>query len=430
MLSVMLIAILLNSGTASAAIEPNYYVKKPEQVPFFKSATSLFPSGSTTLEKLKKSLVKSEKGSVNKYYKWNKIYFDEDELKPLFATHLSKFVIDNLTNQRLKVLNASAKTISVYNEKYGSSQKVELSSVHGDAYDTGLAMALKDTYIKTRAEDKAPVLTTIPLGTAFEVEKFQGSFALIRYQSYRGYVSLSEIITKFDFASFVFANGEWQPIKRREFDQVVTKSNKRISMNDITGLITPPQTGIIASSSQKIPLWSKVQTTKTNVASWQLSKLAEHGFVWWKPNKEFEQVYYNLDEILAKEISFVSFHPFNPYKGIVSADGIYITQNGTHWKKLPQFEAYNGPVLYLNDQLLFVGNFRSTDGGQTFENYIQIDKLASAIEFQYGFTPKKMQVKKIDSATPTKIKIEIDTGIRRIKMESPIFTQNWQAVKT
>ena len=429
MLSVMLISILLNSQPSRAAIEPNYYVKKPEQVPFFKSATSLFPSGSTTLEKLSKHLVKSE-STVNKFYKWNKIYFDEDELKPLFATHLSKYVIDNLSNDRFKVISTSAKTLSVYNEKLGAPQKVSVANVHGDAYDTGVAMALKDTYIKTKPLDSADILTTIPLGTAIEVEKFQNNFALIRYQNYRGYVSLSEIITKFDFASFVFAKGEWHPVKQREFAEIVTKTNKRFSMNDVTGLITPPQVGIIASSSQKIPLWSRVQTTKTNVASWQLSRLPEHGLVWWKPNKEFEQVYYTLDEILTKDISFVSFHPFNPYKGMVSADGVYITENGTHWKRLPQFENYNGPVFYLNDQLLFVGNFRSTDGGQTFENYIQIDKLASAIEFQYGFSPKKLQVKKIDSPTPMKIKIEIDTGIRKIKMESPIFTQNWQAVRT
>jgi hypothetical protein len=238
------------------------------------------------------------------------------------------------------------------------------------------------------------------------------------------------MITKFDFASFVFADKEWHPVKKRVFDFIVTKNNKKISLNEISGLITPPQIGIIASNSQKIPLWSRVETTKTNVPSWQLSRLPEHGNVWWKPNKEFDQVYYSLDEILAKDISFVSFHPFNPYKGILSADGVYITYNGTHWKKLPQFESYNGPVLFLNDQLIFVGNFRSTDGGQTFENYIQIDKLASAIEFQYGFSPKKLQVKKIDSTSPMKIKIEIDTGIHRIKMESPIFDQNWQAVRT
>jgi hypothetical protein len=238
------------------------------------------------------------------------------------------------------------------------------------------------------------------------------------------------MITKFDFASFVFANNEWQQVSKREFDTIVTKSKKRIPLNEISGLITPPQIGVIASNSQKIPLWSRVEITQTNVASWQLSRLPEHGNVWWKPNKDFDQLYYSLDEILAKDVSFVSFNPYNPYKAILSADGVYVTYNGTHWKRLPQFETYNGPVLYLNDQLLFVGNFRSTDGGQTFENYIQIDKLASAIEFQYGFSPKKLQVKKIDSTSPMKIKIEIDTGNGRIKMESPIFDQNWQAVKT
>ena len=86
--------------------------------------------------------------------------------------------------------------------------------------------------------------------------------------------------------------------------------------------------------------------------------------------------------------------------------------------------------MYSSDALLFVGNFRSIDGGQTFENYIQIEKLASAIELQYGFTPKKLQVQKIDSPTPLRIKIEIDTGARRIQMESPVFSQKWQAVKT
>ena len=429
MLSVIAISILLNLQPAFAATEPNYYVGKSEQVPFFKSVTSLFPSGSTTIEKLKKHLLKSE-SATNKYYQWNKIYFDEDELRPLFAAHLSKFVIDKTTNERLKVTATNTKTLQVYSAKYNSTQKVNVGDVTADAYDLGFAMALKDTYIKIKANEHSPILTTIPLGTAIEVESYENNFALIHYQSYRGYVSLSEVITKFDLASFVLSGGTWHPVRTREFDKIVTTDNQRISLNQITGVVTPPQIGIIASNSQKIPLWSRVTVSKTNIPSWQQSKLPEQGLVWWKPNKEYEQVYYDIDEILQKEISSASFHPHNPFKGIVSANGVYITHNGSHWKKLPQFENYNGPVLYLTDMLLFVGNFRSIDGGNTFENFIQIDKLASAIEFQYGFTPKRLQVKKIDSPTPLKINIEIDTGIRKIKMQSPIFSQEWSAVKT
>ena len=429
MLFVILSAILLNSPAAHAAIEPNYYVRQPEQVPFYKSATSHFPSGSTTLENLRKQLVKSESVS-RKYYQWNKIYFAQDELMPLFATHLSKYVIENSTNKRLKVLDTNTLSLMVLEEKAGNSRKIGLNDVRADAYDLGFAMALKDVYLKSKASDKSMIQTTIPQGTRFEVQQFENNFALVHYQNYVGYVSLSEIITKYDLASFVFADKEWHQVQARQFDFVITKSKKKIALNQIKGVITPDHIGIIASSTQKIPLWSKVKVTKSTVAGWQQSYLKEHGLIWWKPNKEFDQVFYSIDELLKKDISSVSFHPQNPLKGILSSDGIYITENGSQWRKLQQFENFNGPVNYFNDSLLFVGNFRSVDGGATFDNYIQIDKLASAIEFQYGFVPRRLQVRKIETVAPFRMKIEIDTGIRRIKMESPLFAQDWKAAKS
>lgn len=430
MLFVILSAILLNSPPALGAIEPNYYVREPNQVPFYKSAASLFPSGSTTLENLRRQLVKSESVS-HKYYQWNKIYFGQDELMPLFATHLSKFVIENSTNKRLKVLDATTQTLQVTEDKaQGVTRKINMSDVRADAYDPGYAMALKDVYLKSKATEKSAVQTTIPQGTRLEVQQFENGFALVNYQNYSGYVSLSEIITKYDLATFVFADKEWHPVQSRVFEYVITKSKKKIPLNNIQGVITPDHIGIIASSSQKIPLWSKVKVTKSSVAGWQQSYLKEQGLIWWKPNKEFDQTYYSIDELLKKDISSVSFHPQNPLKGILSSDGIYITENGSQWRKLQQFENFNGPVNYFNDTLLFVGNFRSTDGGATFDNYIQIDKLASAIEVQYGFFPKRLQVRKIEALAPFKMKIEIDTGIRRIKMESPLFAQDWKAAKS
>src|SRR5687768_1010237 len=112
MLFVIIGAFLTVSMPALAAIEPNYYVREPGQVPFYKSSTSHFPSGSTTLENLKKQLVKSESVS-SKYYQWNKIYFAQDELMPLFATHLSKYVIENSTNKRLKVADTNTLSLQV-----------------------------------------------------------------------------------------------------------------------------------------------------------------------------------------------------------------------------------------------------------------------------------------------------------------------------
>ena len=420
---------MLFAPQAQAAIEPNYYVKKFDQVPFYKSTTSLFASGSTSVEQLKKNVVKSQK-STDKYYQWNKIFFGEDELMPMFATHLSRYVIDNGTNERLKVTDTNTRSLTVLNEKTDRPAKVNISEVQADAYDLGFAMSLHDAYLRSQPNLKSMVKTTIPQGTRFLVEKYESGYALIKYHNYKGYISLSEIITKFDLASFVFAENTWQQVQRREFDFIITTKDEKISLNDIRGIITPREHGIIASSSQKIPMWSKVKVTKTNITKWQQSFIKGQGLVWWKPNREFERMYFTVDEILAKKISYASFDTENPYRGLVSANGVYITQNGYHWRKLPQFEDYNGPVHFFSNDLLFVGNFKSINGGRTFETYIQIDKLAAAIEHQYGFVPKMLQVKKIETPTPLKIRIEVETGFKKIKMESPLFSQDWKPSKT
>ena len=429
MLIVKIAALICFSQFAMGAIEPNYYVKKYDQVPFYKSPSSLFSSGAASLDKLKKNLVKSQK-STEKFYQWNKIYFDEGELMPLFATHLSRYVIENDTGRRLKVNDTNARSLLVFDEKLNSTKKIQLNEVQADAYDLGFAMTLKDSYLRSASSERAIIKTTIPQGTRLLIEKYEKGFAHVRYQNYTGYINVNEIITKFDLASFVFAHDSWHQVEKRVSDHIKTKTGQEISLNSIRGIITPKEIGIIASQSQKIPMWSKVKTTKTNITLWQQSFIKGQGLVWWKPNKDFEKLYFTVDEILNRTISSASFHPQNPYRGIVSANGVFITHNGYHWRKLPQFEDYNGPVHFFSDTLMFVGNFKSIDGGNNFETYIQIDKLAAAIEDQYGFAPKILQVKKIETPTPLKIKIEIDTGFKRIKLESPLFSQDWKPSRT
>lgn len=414
---------------ANAAPTPEFVQKKVFEVPFYKSANSLFPSGSTNIENLKKQLVSTQQ-RADKYYKWNKLYFARDEIKPLLATHLSRYVVDPQTNTRFKVLEANINSLQLFDIKKKILIKKNINDVQADAYDLGFVMALKDVYLKTNVQEQAPIQTTIPQGTRLNVEKYVNEYALVKYQNYEGYVNLSELITKFDFASFVYAENAWHQVNARQFDKIISTKKILIPLNSIKGLITPDFRGIIASATQKIPLWSQVEISRNKVTIWNQSKLREHGLVWWKAQEDAEQIYYTIDELIKKDISSVSFHPQNPLKGILSTDGVYITEDGYYWRKLQQFENFNGPVHYFNDLLLFVGNFRSTDGGVTFDNYIQIDKLASAIDFQFGFFPKKLQVKKIETKPPFRLKIEIETGIRKIKMESPLFAQEWTAAKS
>ena len=428
MLLVIMSFLFLNLTIVQAAISPETGQKKAFEVPYYKSITSLFPSGGSNVETLRKQLV-SPAESKGHYYRWNKLLFSQNELKPLFAVHLSQFVMDPLTNARFKVLEANISTLQLEDVEKKTRSKRSVAELQADAYDVGYVMTLKDVYLKTHDNENAVIQTTIPQGTRLIVEKYVNEYAFVKYQSYQGYVSLSELITKFDFATFVFAENSWHQVRTRSFDKIVSIKNKTILLNDIKGLITPDIRGIIASGSQKIPLWSQIEALRDKISVWHQSRLRDHGLVWWKSLPETDQIYFTIDDLLKKEISSVSFHPQNPLKGILSSNGVYMTDDGFNWKKVQQFEKFNGPVHYFNDLLLFVGNFRSTDGGITFDNYIQIDKLAAAIESQFGFFPKKLQVKKIETRAPLKLKIEIETGIRKIKMESPLFAQDWKAAK-
>ncbi|MBC7743457.1 MAG: hypothetical protein H7061_14770 [Bdellovibrionaceae bacterium] len=398
------------------------------QMPFFKSPQSLFPSGSTSLVTLQKMKVHT-KWTQEKFYKWKSQLFKTDEIRPIFPLHLSRYVIDQQTKHRLKVDEARVHSIEVLHPTLKKTVSKPLESLTSDPYDMGVAITLMDAYLKKSPSDEALVLTTIPQGQRLIANKYKNGFVEVNYKTYVGYVRLSEMVTKFDLATMIYAGKSWQIVKKREFDFMITADDKKVHLGDVRGIVTPDQRGLIASSNQKIPLWSQIEIVNEDKPTWIESVIKDHGTVWWKPSNVESEVVYTIDDLLKKEISSVSFHPKNPLKGVLSAHGVYMTDDGFHWKRLLQFEDFNGPVYYFNDLLLFVGHFRSTDGGHHFDNYIQIEKIASAIEYSFGFFPKKLQVKRIETIAPFRLKIEIDTGSRKIKMESPLFAQDWKVFK-
>lgn len=426
MLSVIALLVQLSSIPTYGALSPL------REVPFFKSTQSLFPSGSTTLEVLQKQQL--QKNSFSEYaYRWNGAYYKKNELRPVLPVHLSEYVIDATTQKRWRVLEVGVDAVRAENPQTKTVKTFLTQQLLSDAYDTGYSLALKDTYLRVSAIDGAPILTTVPQGFRLKPQAFQNGFFKVRYRDYEGFISLSEVIGKYDLATMAFSAGRWHFIKNRQFDNLITSENLKISLNQVQRIITPDNRGIIASSTQKAPLWSQIEVFKNNLPNWAQSELKGHGAIWWKipdeGHSENNGETVLIDKLIRQPISNVSFHPKNPLKAILSSNGVYMTDDGLHWKRLKQFDNYNGPVHYFNDQLIFIGNFRSTNGGKTFDNYIQSDRLAQAIQDQFGFLPRKLQVNKIETKAPFQIRIEIETGFRKIKMESPLFTQNWKAAK-
>lgn len=403
---------------------------RPEQeVPFFKTPQSLFPSGSSHRNILEKSLL-LKKALAEKKYKWNNKLFNRDELKPVRPIHLSKSIVDPKTQNKLRVVQTTVQTLFVLNPNQPQKNSFSVDEALTDPNDLGFALTMKEVAFKKKATNNSATLLNIPIGTRLAPIAYQDGYAYVIYKSTAGYVNLSEIMSKFDFATMVYADNRWQLVKQREYDFMITVDHKKIQLNKIKGIVTPENKGIIASSNQKIPLWSLVEIVNPESSIWVQSYLKGHGLVWWRLEEENNhQNELTIDELLKRNIASVSFHPKDPLKGILSANGVYTTKNGTTWKKLTQFGDFNGPVHYFNDLLLFVGNYRSVDGGEHFDNYIQLDKLTVAIEKQLGYQPKKLQVKQIQTLAPYRLKIQVDTGVRSLEMESPLFSQDWRVSK-
>lgn len=428
MLSVILLLAVFNVNLAQASLP---MALSPEQVPFFKTPESQFPSGYVSRDSLQKQIL-IQRPTSERFYKWHNQLFKLDDLRPVRPAHLSKKVIDPQTRETLDVVQTTVQNLFVKNPKHPTKNSLNIDEVLTDHRDLGYFLALKDLSLKSESTEKSLTKATIPLGTRLTAETYKNGFAFVKYKSFSGYVSLSEMVSKFDLATMIYAESKWHFVKKREFDYIITSENEKIHLSQISGVVTPEQRGLIASSNQKIPLWSQIEITTSASSQWVQSYLKGQGSIWWKlennsPNQEGTLT---IDELLKKKIASVSFHPKNPLKGILSAQGVYMTTDGYLWKRLPQFGDFNGPVHYFNDLLVFVGNFRSVDGGSHFDNYIQIDKLTLAIEKQLGFQPKKLQVKKIQTEAPFKLKIQIETGFRTLQMESPLFSQDWKLTKT
>lgn len=378
-----------------------YSVDLLKQIPYYKSPSSQFPSGSTSFERLNESrLIATPIEQTYYLYKQQKI--SKNLLQPTLALDLS----------------------------------TALGATKNEMTDKGLVLILKKTALRAQAQLKSAAITYVPEKSMLRPLRFQNGFVLVEFNKVRGYVDISHCISKFDFALAVYGHHsihnvkQWSFVKTREFDQILLTDGSSISLNDIEALVVDETKAFVTKADESLPLWTTLKVQHETANLWTQSRMPGHGVVWWRLNNEdLSLLSTTIDDLLKREISSVSFHPKNSKKALASAKGVFITDDGQNWREISQFKGYSGPVLYFSDSLLYVGNYRSLDGGKTFENYIQIDRLSAALTDRLGFEPRRVQVRKIKTIMPSKLQIDVDIGSKIIKMQTPIYSQDWKVVK-
>lgn len=425
---------------------------------FYRNKNSAFPSGQVSRSSLEKSLLRSEMDASFKVAWDHKEYTIAGD-RILRDIQVSRFVdtrypINLLSLNRsdasivkgvpgkhtLEILECDDYWARVRDKKTNSEGWVALQHLTSRHDDTGVYVNLIDTYIRSQPSSDSKVLTTLPRLQRVTPLLANDGFLRIRYKNHIGYVDITHFVNRADFASLAYhPKKNWVTVAFRNNNKVLTKKGENVPMSEILGYVTSPLRGIVVrpdSASYGPPLRARVEIQKPEAHIWGVSRVDGHGEVWWKktdlilPVAKTETVSNILtDTLLKREIYSIAFESKTSVRGLVSSEGVYRTDDGLTWTAIPQFGKQNYPVSIHPSGVWFVGSFKSTNQGKSFEPFIRWDKLAQAIESAYHRNPKILRLTQIESLPNSQIQIQVDTGSTRVKLRSSLEGNTWNVVR-
>lgn len=293
--------------------------------------------------------------------------------------------------------------------------------------DKGLAIPLTKTFLRKDALWKTEILSELKPQTRLRLLSFKEDWievSLLTDPTVKGWVDVNSVVLKHDFASFILPeNGKWTPVRYRQGSYMISSSGEKIAIEKVQSLMTRPDLGILTQDlEQGLYQRSFVLIKNWESLKWGVSELPGHGQVYWKDDSKSEsgsgsktgiaQAVVSFEEILKKPIFSVSFHPANPRHGIISAEGIFMTNDGLNWRRLPFFDNDNLPVAISPDHEIFVGHYRSTDQGASFHPYLKWEQIASLVEGKSKKGSRILRLVRIQPLSSKKVEIEIDTGVK------------------
>ncbi|WII70914.1 hypothetical protein QJS83_10620 [Bdellovibrio sp. 22V] len=425
-------------------------------VSFFRNKNSLFPSGQVSRTKLEDKLIRSET-EIAYRTSWDKKEYVLNGDQILRDIQVSRFVetknsvvllsLDRAEAPPVKTLPAKASLEILSTDDYWA--RVQEKSTGAQGYlplhllqsrhdDAGVFVNLVDTYIRKEASAAGKVITTLPRlrrVTPLEISK---SFLKIKYNGHIGFVDTTHFVSRADFANLAYhPKKNWVAVLYRNNDAVITQQGLTLPMKELLGFVTNSHRGIIVrpDSSYGPPLRARVEILKPEAHIWGVSTVDGHGEVWWKKKDLLIEeakpstTTISTDTLMKREIYSIAFENKNSVRGLISSEGVYTTEDGITWTMIPFFGKQNYPVSIHPNGTWFVGSYKSTNKGKSFEPFIRWDNIAQAIESAYHRNPKIMRLTQIEALPNSRIQIHVDTGAKQVKLRSLIGDLHWDVIK-
>ncbi|WP_253720857.1 hypothetical protein [Bdellovibrio bacteriovorus] len=427
-------------------------------VSFFRSKNSLFPSGQVSRNALDNKLLRTET-EIAYRTSWDKKEYVLQAAQILRDIHVSRYAdtktvavllsVDRSDAPAVKTLPAKAALEILSTDDYwarvkerstGTQGYLPLHLLQARHDDVGVYVNIIDTYLRKEATSQGRVITTLPRLQRIIPLEITKNFLKIQYAENIGYVDVTHFVSRADYANLAYhPKKNWMAALYRNNDVLITQKRETVPLKEILGYVTNSHRGVVIrpeSSSYGPPLRARVEILKPEAHIWGVSKLDGHGEVWWKrknllveEKESVSETTVSTDTLMKREIYSIAFENKNSVRGLVSSEGVYRTEDGLTWTLIPQFGKQTYPVSIHPDGTWFVGAFKSTNQGKSFEPFIRWDNIAEAIEAAYHRNPKILRLTQIEALPNSKVQIYVDTGSSKVKLRSSIGNLHWDVVK-
>ncbi len=430
-------------------------VQGPMATPFYRNLQSPFASGQAQRQELE-SRLKSQEFHHSLKVSWNKKDFHLEGHQIIQEIHcVEKGVLTENTSllesrqdtskalgllskdQSVEILNIQGYWAQVREPFRNTIGWIPQASLSPKSDDLGVFINLIDTFLRKKPSHESSMITTVPKAQRLKIVGYDNGFLKTQYLNYEGYVDLSHLISRADFAVWALKNKKWVNAHHREDQFLVTNDGTKIPLDELSAYAGNPNKGVVINAEgAEPPVRAHIQILERESHQWALSQMPGHGLVWWKKESLLNSkkiipltTVLTAEEILKKEIFSVALEGSKKVKGLISAKGIYKTENGETWTYLPQFGTQDLPVSVHPDGVWFVGSFKSSDRGKTFEPFIRWDQLAGLIDSHLGKHPKHIRLQKFESLPKGQLQVFVDAGSARMTLRYNLLSSAWSVVK-
>lgn len=318
--------------------------------------------------------------------------------------------------------------------------------------DSGLLMTKASTPVRVLPSGNSKVLLTASERVKIRPLEIKDGWAFAKIGKVKGWVNLHDCFSRLDFAKEVEFKNKWYSFESTIGPWVKFGKIHAAHMNNISSIKTDPMRAIVLGDTplyahprnhsspvvQQVNLGDVTTILETETLWWAYKQTPRHGSFWWSLNepsilgqKETTPPL-TTKSLFSRGIFDLLSHTKIRGLRFASADGIFRSLDDETWEPIPQLGQENLPIAQSPNGTVYIGMFKSSDGGQTFKPYVRWDQLLATLSSSHLGIPGQMKLGEL-KATDHQIEIKVTgqwAGRKgAVRLISPVTKSRWKISK-